>query len=308
MVDVDTFLTGLYVMVDDFCKSEVADERRPGAPASLTRSEAVTLAIFSQWTRFESERGFYRYADRHLRAAFPRLPHRSQFNRLLRRHQAAIEAVCLHLSERLQARQCAYEVLDSAGVAVRDLKRRGRGWLVGQASVGYCGRLGWFEGFQVLLAVNPQGVITGFGAAPANTREIGLADTFLAARQQRPPRLLTAGKPALGPYLTDKGFRGRLAHTRWRSLYNAHFISPPYAHARVPWPTALRRWLAARRQIVETVYAKLLNTFRLSRERPHTLSGFLTRLAARVALHNFCIWLNLHLDRPALAFADLLSW
>jgi hypothetical protein len=27
-----------------------------------------------------------------------------------------------------------------------------------------------------------------------------------------------------------------------------------------------------------------------------------------VALHNFCIWLNEHLGRPRLAFADLLQW
>jgi len=27
-----------------------------------------------------------------------------------------------------------------------------------------------------------------------------------------------------------------------------------------------------------------------------------------VALHNFCIWLNLRLGRDPLAFADLLDW
>jgi len=305
---VDTFLTTLYVMVDDFCKSEMEPETRSGPDASLSRDEVMTLAIFGQWGRFESERAFYRYADRRLRRAFPTLPDRSQFNRLMRRHQPAIEAFSLFLAQQLGARHCAYEVLDSAGVAVRDLKRRGNGWLTGQANMGYCGRLGWFEGFQLLLAVNPLGVITGFGAAPANTREIALTDTFLAARQYAPPRLPSVGKPALGPYLTDKGFRGRVAHQRWRSLYNAHFISPPFANARARWPKALHRWVAGLRQIVETVYGKLLNTFRLHRERPHALSGFLTRLAAKVALHNFCIWLNLHLGRPALAFADLLSW
>jgi hypothetical protein len=308
MVDVDTFLTTLYVMVDDFCKSELPPETRPGPDASLSRGEVATLAIFGQWGRFESERAFYRYADRHLRRAFPTLPDRTQFNRLMRRHQPAIEAFSLYLAEQLEARQCPYEVLDSAGVVVRDLKRRGNGWLAGQADMGYCGRLGWFEGFQMLIAANPMGVITGFGAAPASTREIHLADTFLAARQHPHPRLLTVGKPALGPYLTDKGFRGRVAHQRWRSLYNARFISPPYANARTPWPRSLRRWVAGLRQIIETVFDKLLNTFRLHRERPHSLSGFLARLAAKVALHNFCIWLNQHLGRPALAFADLLSW
>ena len=43
---------------------------------------------------------------------------------------------------------------------------------------------------------------------------------------------------------------------------------------------------------MESVYEKLHNTFGLRRERPHDISGLRARLAARVALHNFCIWLN----------------
>ena len=83
MVDVDTFLTTLYVMVDDFCQS------RPPKTTSRTRciplrSEVVTLAIFARWSRFSSERDFYRYARARLRDAFPTLPERSQFNRLVR--------------------------------------------------------------------------------------------------------------------------------------------------------------------------------------------------------------------------------
>ena len=74
MVDVDTFLTILYVMVDDFCKASLPLEPHPGPQATLSRSEVVTLAMFGQWQGFGSERGFYRYAQRHLRAAFPQLP------------------------------------------------------------------------------------------------------------------------------------------------------------------------------------------------------------------------------------------
>ena len=70
----------------------------------------------------------------------------------------------------------------------------------------------------------------------------------------------------------------------------------------------MRRWLASLRQMIETVNDKLLNTFRLARERPHDLTGFQARLAAKVALHNFCIWFNLQLDRAPLAFAELLEW
>jgi hypothetical protein len=31
-------------------------------------------------------------------------------------------------------------------------------------------------------------------------------------------------------------------------------------------------------------------------------------LAAKVTLHNFCMWLNGQLGRPWLAFADLIEW
>ena len=62
------------------------------------------------------------------------------------------------------------------------------------------------------------------------------------------------------------------------------------------------------RQSVETVYEQLWHTFRLDRERPHDLSGLQVRLAAKMTLHNFCIWLNAPLGRPRLAFADLVNW
>jgi hypothetical protein len=82
-MDQDTFLTTLYVMIDDFCQSHgFAEKHRPGPAASLSCSEVVSLAVFGQWARFPSERAFYRYAVDHLRAAFPTLPQREQFDRL----------------------------------------------------------------------------------------------------------------------------------------------------------------------------------------------------------------------------------
>jgi hypothetical protein len=74
MIDEDTFLTRLYVEVDDFCKACLPLLVQPGPAASLCRSEVVTLGIYGQWARFQSERDFYRYALRHLRPAFPSLP------------------------------------------------------------------------------------------------------------------------------------------------------------------------------------------------------------------------------------------
>jgi hypothetical protein len=310
MIDLDTFLTLLYVMADDFCQSCLpCQQRRPGRPASLQCSEVITLALFGQWVQFPSERAFARYAEHHLRAAFPDLPDRGQFNRLVRTHRDAITAFGLHLVQVMPAQCCLYEVLDSTAAVTRDAKRRGAGWLAGPADIGWSNRLGWYEGFHLLLSVTALGVITGFGFGSASTHDQPLAETLFAGRAAKSPSLLSAGEPARGPYVADKGFAGSKPHRRWQQQSQAQVVSPPHQSSkRIRWPKPLRRWLASLRQIIETVNDKLLNTFRLARERPHDLTGFQARLAAKVGLHNFCIWLNLHLDRAPLAFAELLDW
>ena len=248
-------------------------------------------------------------AEANLREAFPTLPDRSQFNRLVRSHIELIEAVALHLVTLLEAQKCSYEALDSSAMPVRDAKRRGAGWLAGQADIGWSNSLGWYEGFCLLISANPEGVITGFGFAPASTKDQPLAETFFALRSEAHPRLGSVGSAALGPYVADKGFEGEQNHQRWLDLYGVRIVCPPKRNGRKRrWPKRLRRWAASIRQIIESVYEKLHDTFGLRRERPHDISGLRARLAARVALHNFCIWLNEQLGRSRLAFVDLLGW
>ena len=177
--------------------------------------------------------------------------------------------------------------------------------------IGWSNSLGCYEGFRLLVAVDPTGVITGFGFASASTKDQPLAETFFALRSQPDPRLAKAwALGGLGAVGGREGLRGRAEnHRRWLECYGARVICPPKRNGRKrSWPKGLRRWAASIRQIVETVYEKLHDAFGLRRERPHELSGLRARLAARVALHNFCIWLNEQLGRPRLAFADLLGW
>jgi hypothetical protein len=309
-MDQDTFLTTVYVMADDYCKAYALDwPASPGPAPTLSVSEVLTVSLASRWARFSSDRDFYRYAMRHWRAAFPNLPDRSHFNRLLRAVVPGLIGLSHFVVQQLQARHCVYEALDTMGCATRNVHRRGRGWLAGEANRGFCNRIGWYDGLNIITSVTPDGVITGFGCAPASTKEQPYAETFLAARVSSPTGLAEVGAPALGWYIADNGFCGQQRHQVWRQVYRAHLITPPQKAASVhPWPKVWRRWLAGVRQIVETVHAKLLVTFRLERERPHQLQGFRARLAASVALHNLCIWLNTQLGRPRLAFADLIEW
>jgi Transposase DDE domain len=308
VLDPETFLVELYVVVDEFCQTAVPPERHPGRAAALARSEVVTLALCAQWARFRSEREFWRYADTTLRPLFPRLPDRAQFNRQVRRYRDVITAFALWLAATLGAPQAAYEALDSTAVPTRNAKRRGRGWLPGLADIGFSNRRGWYEGFHLLVAAVPSGVVTGFGFGPASSNDRALAETFFAQRAMSSPHLASAGQMASGVYVADAGFAGVTCEQRWVAAHHAQLVAPPHAGSRPPWPKPKRRRNAGWRQIIETVFARLQAAFRLDRERPHALDGFHARLAAKVALHNFCLWLNRRLGQPALALVDVLGW
>ena len=159
-----------------------------------------------------------------------------------------------------------------------------------------------------MIYVEPSGVITGFCFAPAPTADQPLAETFFAVRAYPNPRVPCVGSLSLAPYVADKGFEGAENHRRWLEQYGAELIHPPKRNSRKPWSKRLRKWIAGIRQVLESVYDKLFNIFGLWRERPHDLQGLRARLASRVALHNFCIWLNDQLGRPRLSFADLMGW
>ena len=282
MVDIDLFLTALYVEVDDFLKTEPLEETS-GPDCKLTRSEAVTLLLFSQWRRFSSERDFYRFAETELLSAFPNLPTREQLNRQFRHLYYDACRFIQHLVAILNADDALYEALDAAAVVTRDCKRRGIGWLL-EADIGHSNRLGWFEGLKLLLSTTKDGVITGFGLAAASAKEQPMAETFFHLRTFPDDSYPEIGTSAKGIYYpVDKGFEGKDNHQRWADDYNADVICPPKRNAKQPWPKRLRRWVASIRQMVETVFDKLNNTFRLDKERPHCLSGIKTRIAAKVA-------------------------
>jgi hypothetical protein len=278
MLDMDTFLTTLYVMIDDFCQSR-PQEHHPGPRASLSPSEVATLAIFARWARFTSERDFYRYADSELRHAFPTLPDRSQFNRLVRHAVGLIEEIALHLADVTGARRCPYQALDSSAMPVRDAKRRGEGWLAGRADIGWSNSLGWYEGFRLLVATDPTGVVTDFDFCAASVADQQAAESFFAVRHRPNPRLPSVGSAfSSGSYVADKGFEGEENHRRWLDSYGVRIVHPPKRNStKRIWPKPLRRWLASIRQIIESVYDKLFNAFGLWRERPHEIQGLCSR-------------------------------
>jgi hypothetical protein len=139
-MDLDTFLTALYTVVDDIYRERLAAvvSHRPGPEPALSDSEVLTLAICAEWGTWDSERAFWRFARRRLGHLFPRLVDQSGFNRRRRSLYPALAAIQRAVAERLGAHLEGERLLDTKPVAVMVLKRHDDRGLSfdGQAAVG----------------------------------------------------------------------------------------------------------------------------------------------------------------------------
>ena len=196
VVPLETLLVALYVLVEDWWRDNRSIARcGPGRPVSLSDAEVLALAILSQWPRFRSERDFWRFANAHLRPYFPSLVGQSQLNRRIRALEPELRALQRHLSETLADGSEVYRVLDTTLVpAVVRVRACRKGLFAGQASFGRnVSKTEWVYGFKVALAVNPEGVVTAFGLAPANSDERPIGEYLIRSD----------GHDA---FLADKGF------------------------------------------------------------------------------------------------------
>lgn len=299
MMDLDSFLVSLYVLVDDWWKANRSScssaPREPGRPASLSESEVLTLAILAQWPRFRSERDFWRFASWHLRKYFPNLLSQSQLNRRVRALEPEMRALQRYLAEALIQPSAVYHIVDTTLIPVMVRVRACRkGLFAGQATFGRCrSKTEWVYGFKVALSVSPEGVICAFGLAEAAADERPIGN-FLVTQDRH------------DAYLADKGFSSVAWEQHWLQSYGALVAATPKDNSKRAWPEADRRWASGKRQLIEGVIDQLKDLFALERHRAKTLGGLLARLAAKVAAYTCGQQLNYQLGRPLRHLADLL--
>ena len=294
-LDLDTFLTAVYTIVDDLYRERLAAamRHRPGPAPILSDSEVLTLAICAEWGTWDSERAFWRFASRRLRHLFPRLVDQSEFNRRRRSLYPALAAIQRAVAERLGADLERERLLDTKPVAVMVLKRHDDRGLTfdGQAAVGWCQtKRQWYYGFKLVLALSLDGVIVRYDLVPANVNDREAAAEVL--------------EPGCH-YWADKGFYGRECQREWAEADHAVVRAEPPRHARGAWPRAFA-YLAHRvRQLIEVVNAQLQGQFAIERTLAKTLWGLVARVQAKLTAHTLGVYLNGLWGRPPLALKTL---
>lgn len=326
-LDLETFLTTLYVITDDqYVSCVVPQLPKTGGPSpKLSDSEVLCLGLAAQWRAgvpWKSERGFVRYALKHLRPFFPGMTSQSAFNRRLRRLWGAFILIQQALADQLwSATDC--EIMDCAPVPVaRGARSFHPGWLADIARIGKGGNERYFYGLHLLLVVSAQGVITGWTLAAGNIQDRWLAELLLSSRASAPQlagpltptgevRLQpptdwlgptqSCGRNRHCPIVADLGYSGADWQQHWASHYAAQVVTPP------EWERhSARVWFSSLRQAIETALAGLCDSFGLQFPRAHTTWGLLTRIGAKTAAYNCGVLLNRLLGRPDLALATLI--
>ena len=339
-MDLETFFTELYVIVDDCYKAHIAQHihKHAGASAHLSDSEVLTIALAGQWRAgvpWTSERGVVRWVRAHGRGLFPTMLERSAFNVRVRWLWGAFILLQQVVGAWLSSAQDIYECVDSVPLpAFSNAQglREPTHWLW-ESQVGYGGTHGGFyTGDQVLVSVTASGVVTGWLVGNADIDDRWLLEAFVSARaghaqltgpardthQARarnvPPPLghvgvfQAVGQALARPYLADQGFNSSRWQRHWQQAYAATVLSVPAhndAH-RADWSRQDCRWLASHRQIVDTTFAFLADVFGWQKLQAHSRWGQYTRLAAKFAAYHIGLWLNRALGRPLHALATLI--
>lgn len=335
-IDIDTFLTALYTIVDDLYQQHFAPYKlkRRGPEPLLADSEVLTLAICTQWFG-TSENKFIGYAQRHWRSFFPRLLSQSQTNRRTRDLAGVLVHMVSLVSAQLETELVAYEAFDGLPVPLMRRCRGNKHRLFGdEASVGRGGSdKDWYYGCKMLISVTPTGVITGFVLGPASTQERWLADAFLCWRKDPqavawekkdipannkrkskdyvgPTGLIWprdgAGKISEKPYIADGGYSGPVWTKHWAKDYQAQVFTPESYKGKHPEAAKgqHRRW----RHVVETVNGHLEQVFHLLFPKARSRWGLLTRVAAKLSAFNLGIHLNRLFGRPDFSVDTLFKY
>ena len=215
--------------------------------------------------------------------------------RRIRALEQEMRLLQLAFARELACPSAAFRVMDTTLVpAMVRVRASRRGLFCGQATFGRsASKTEWVYGFKVALVVDPDGVITAFGLAPAASDERPIGEALVASDRY-------------GAYLADKGFTGLEWERSLMEQYGALVAATPKNNSRRAWTKADRRWASGKRQIIEGVIGQLKDFFSLERHRAKTLGGLLTRLAAKVAAYTCAQTINASLGRPLRHLADLL--
>ena len=292
----DLFLV-VFCYVDDLYNELVPEpiqRRSQYKRIEMSDAEVITLSIMQEALSMDSEESFLRFVSKNYRHLFPRLLSRDRYNRRRRALMQTSLLLFRHLASFFRGRS-QYLIVDSAPVETAAFVRsQSASVSMPEAAYGFiASKKRYCFGFRLHGLVSHERAIVDFLLSPADIDERTVAKELLASYR---------GHDILG----DNGYSG----TPMQVSANRHgyglYVSPRQSQRpRTVDEARWRRWLRAKRDLVETVFSMLSDQFKLETTRALSLLGMKAHMAAKLLAFNLSLYLNHHLGRDLLAVKSL---
>jgi hypothetical protein len=298
-MDFDTFLIGLYLMVDEWLQREGQRYLRPqgGAPPRLSDAEMLTLLLAhplsqAQWR----ERRWLRYLRRNYQAWFPALTSQSAYNRRARNLWGVLNALRIQLTREISAQLPPEGVTDGTPIHVRHWRRYGPHHLaLPEADLGYCAaKREYYYGYKLLALVSISGIIIEWGLLSASGDEREGFEEMMCE---------VDGWLVWG----DKGFLDQERQRRLEEEQSIVLIAPTRCNQHQQLHPALQEQLAATRPIVETTFAQAKGFVDLEDPHAYTWRGLMVRIVAKLTALAVIAWANMRRGLSPLSFVNF-AW
>ena len=268
--DPEALATALHVTADDLLKAhpEITPARpRVGIAPSITDAEVLTPAAIAPLVGIDTKRRFLRYARKHLRGMFPRIPGQSGYNKRLRAPAGTIGWPAAVLAT-TSARTDDAHLVDSTSIeCARSRPTARRSDLAGWAGYGYCASCSRFL-WGLRLIATPAGLPVAWALTSSSQDEREVLHSTLE-------HLAPTGAHTI---ITDKGYRSRDLEDDLNQA--GPTLLRPAARNETPRPGA--GLLRPVRQRIESVFDTLKGQLKLECHSGSTPTGVTARIAQRI--------------------------
>ncbi len=294
---IEDFIIHVFCSVEQSYKEVVGDIRlrRRGFEPKLSDSEVITMEIVGEFLGIDTDKGIWKYFRTHWQEWFPQLGSRANFVKQSANLWAVKQLILQRLSRSLGSFSDPIHIVDGFPMPVCLFARAPQSQCFeDSASFGYCAtKKQTYYGFQGVVMINFEGVITGFTVVPANVDE----------REA----LWDVVDSIYGLLIGDKGYLLRPLLKQELFEQDVELQTPLRRNMSDTRPKAFVKSLMSVRRLVETVIGQLAGQFHIEKVRARDLWHLTNRFVRKLLSHTMGVFLNRCLGRESLQFEGLIT-
>lgn len=276
-INLETLLTIIYVLVDDWYQAEGISWRqhKPGERPSLSDSEVLTLVLAQDYIPYPGESQYVGFIKANYPLLFPNLTDQAQFNRRAKGLRALMEQIRGSWIKQMGSLEEQYFLVDTKPIPVMGYRRsKSRSDFAGSANYGYCSsRKMHYFGYKLVMLTTLEGLPVYYDLVPANTDEREAAEVVLS----QVSKVTIFG---------DKGFIGAKWQAQLFSMTGNLIYTAKRRNQAQQNSTQFDHFINAIRERIEGTFHVIQNTGRhLERLLAKSVIGLCTRVAAKIASH-----------------------